>query len=728
MTAAYGTYQVLVDWENTGGLNLYDFETGVQGWYGLGSNPAVVSQSTTQVHEGTYSLKVVLPPLVPFTFNDAARGFDTGMFGPDSLANPASAFTFNDALLGFDTGTFGWSSTASSVEPPGAYGPAITGLTMGHTYTISGHIFGSTVVAVSLGFNSARGGGGSLFSSTLSASWQAFSFTFVAPDTVIYPYAVSAIPASSTTFYLDNVIITSVQADITSRTLSKRTSITFKKGRDQSRSLSPVTSAETSIEVQNRDSMLSPNNTGSVLAGSLLPGRDVLLRNTYGGVTYNLFRGHIDDYAIDPYIDKQSVTFSAGDALALLAETHISTDLWQGLRTGGAIGKVLDYAGWPADKRDLDTGATVIAWWWEEGVTALEAIQKLVDSEGLPAMIGVDGAGRFTFRDRTHRIVRTASRTSQATFRPTGTEPLYSAPFQYNLGWKDLINSATFDVTPRIGLVETQSNVPDDGPRLSGNGVKPAVWSTPETISIPVGQIYTFTVSTTDPFLNAQVPVGSYTGDYAGFNDYTLIQGAVSIQLSRASGQSLNIYVTSTSGTAIVQGMQIRADSIVPAPTSQVASKDTVSVALNKERTFTGQNPVWANANDAQAIADAVVGQRASALPTVSFTLNNGDDARMVQMMTRQLSDRIHVIEPQSFTDDDFYIESIEHTISEAGKRHVVEVGCERAPNSNSASTFTFDSVTAGFDTGKFGYSGVSDPLTAYILDSSLLDAGTLVY
>ncbi|MBM7788848.1 carbohydrate binding domain-containing protein [Tenggerimyces flavus] len=130
-----------------------------------------------------------------------------------------------------------------------------------------------------------------------------------------------------------------------------------------------------------------------------------------------LFRGHLEDFELNPDINNRSVTLGALDPLAKLREADVSTALFSGLRTGDAVHKVLDAIGWDANKRDIDAGASILPWWWEEGTDAYAALERLVNAEGPPALVTVDSVGRLVFRDRHHRLLDAASIASQTTFR-----------------------------------------------------------------------------------------------------------------------------------------------------------------------------------------------------------------------------------------------------------------------------------------------------------------------
>ncbi len=464
--------------------------------------------------------------------------------------------------------------------------------------------------------------------------------------------------------------------------------LSWSRGRDSSRSLSPTSPGEGSFVLANRAGLYSPDLSSGSLFGKLGPGKKVTITGTpTSEAARNLFVGFIDGYVVNADPFNASVSISVLDSLALLEEVTISTDLIESGLTGALIGQVLDAAGWPAPDRDIDPGTTVVSWWCEDDVSALEAIQRLVASEGSPAYINTDGTGKFVFRDRNHRVLDTPSITSQATFRNTGTEPLYSVPVGYDVGWKDLINSVTFSIDVRTPSTEGYQ----------------AVWEDTSTFTLSAGQSKVFNVVTSDPFYGAITPDDPYsiTGPDEPLNDIALSGGTASVTISRASGKSLTLTVTQLTGTVTVTRIRVQAIPIVSS-TMQVTASDSASITANKIRTFSGDEPVWAGVDDAQAIANRIIYMRKTRTPTISFTLNNGSTERVDNTMDRQLSDRITFIEPILGLNGDFFIETMDHEVSQAGFQHEVVFGCEKALASDVAST-VFILGTSLFNTGTLG-------------------------
>ena len=448
-------------------------------------------------------------------------------------------------------------------------------------------------------------------------------------------------------------------------------------GRDQGTALAPVTTGLGQLILDNRDRQLSPSNPASGLAGSLKPARPVLIERVVSGVTYTLFRGHTDDGPINPDRDSQSVTFSLVDSLADFKGVQLSTPLYQGIRTGTAIGLVLDAVGWTGG-RDLDLGASVLPWWWVEGADALQVLDQLVRAEGPPALLTMGADGSIVFRDRHHRITRTASTTSQGTWRAQDRQvPQMAKGFVYDAGWRLIVNSAQVAV----------------GVRKPG-GFGP-VWSSSDTIALSDGESTVIQATASDPFYGAVTPTAG--------TDWTARSGVMTAQLLRDSGASVGIRLTATGGPAVITNLQLRAFPVPVVNTVTVSAVDSQSVTDYGPRGLPSGNEIpWVNPYDAAAILGLIVATRAQPLVQLQVRFVPGTDAQeCAAVLARNLSDRVTVVEPGTGVNGDFYIERISHRLT-GELDHEVTFGLEAAPAAISP-VFRFNTAGAGFDQGKFG-------------------------
>jgi|SRR5215216_497252 len=461
--------------------------------------------------------------------------------------------------------------------------------------------------------------------------------------------------------------------DVTSLVQRSRDVVTVEYGRDQSTALAPTVSGRGSFTLDNQSKRFSPRNTASPLYGKIKPARPVKISRTYtsagdffsdtfsdffGGATAEkvLFIGHTDDSPINPDVDSKTVGLTLVDALAGFRGQTISTGLYAGLRTGEAIGVVLDECGW-VGTRDLDFGASVLPWWWEDSTDALDALEKLVRCEGPPALLTVGVDGGIVFRDRHHRFIDTASITSQSTWRNQGSiEPVMGRPFSYDEAWRNIINT---------GLISVDVRTP---------AATDAIWTLDSTVGFTANETKTFIASTSDPFMNAIAPVVG--------TDYELISGSLtSVILSRTSGASTTITLTAGGSGAHIDRLQLRAQPVTVAYTVQVTASDAGSIADYGARSFPSDLP-FCNQYDAQDILETAIQMHADPLPIVSARFLIADLApksRVAAALARDLSDRVTVVESETVLNDDFYVESISHTFT-GTYDHSVTFGLEAVP------------------------------------------------
>lgn len=439
-----------------------------------------------------------------------------------------------------------------------------------------------------------------------------------------------------------------------------RGNVTASYGRDVATAVSPIVAGRGSFQLDNADRRFSPFNAGSPIGANLKPARPVLLERIVGGVAYSILAGHTDTAPINPDVDSKTVTFTVVDYLGDFRTAPMATTLYQGMRTGELIDQTLTEIGWTGG-RDLDDGATVVPYWWSTE-NAYDALQKLVASEGAPALLSIGPAGEVVFRDRTHRLIRSASTTVQATWRGTegAVEPVMGKGFSWDAGWNGVLNDVSFSVDERE---------PD--------GALTAVWSTPETIHLGASASQTFIATTSDPFRDAVAPQDVF--------DFRTLSGSVaSTSLSRTSGASTVITVTAGAGGAVVAGLQLRAYSIPVARTVGVRENDATSITDYGRRNLPPDAiPVWASRWDAVSLADLYVLQRKQPLATcqVSFVCADQQTTRLAAVLARDIGDRVRIVEPETQTNHDFFVESIAHNIDLRTGAHTVTFGCERAPS-----------------------------------------------
>lgn len=635
--------------------------------------------------------------------------------------------SFARSTLQANSGTYsGQITTGGSASPRiEASRVAVTG---GSMYRASGWAYADAALpsGFSVGINWYTAVSGGSFISTSSNSqvetvggWRYWESLFTAPATAAGAGLLGTCggtPSAGIHVYVDdmrledpsvtdNLAVLAPGEDVTPDDLDG--GITVAYGRDQSRQLSPTAVGTMTLNLNNSERTYSPENVVSPLAGNFDPAREAKMTAVFAGQVFPVFRGLLDDYTVNASRADRSVSLSFLDGMALLQGTNLSTPLYTGIRTGQAVGIILDAIGWTGP-RDIDPGATYIPYWWVEGTDGISAMADLTHSEGPPAVAYVAPDGTFIFRDRHHRILRQHSVESQGTFAaglmfncaspaPTGTLS-FTDPFTYDHGWRDIINSVTLDIVERA-------------PELT---ISP-VWSDSGTIVLGTGESTVINASTSDPFFNAQVPVAGTDFTYAG-------AGLPAVSLSRTSGAAVQVTVTAVGGPVVISGLQLQAKLVPAVRTRQVIAKDSDSVAAYGERSYPNTAP-WAGANDAAAIAGLVLTHYAQRRPIVQLRIVSSDPTHWLQVVSRTLSDRITIRHDEMGLDSDFFVEHVVHTVSRMNSGrppvHAVVLGCEQALTPFPVNPFTFDGKGAGFDQGVFDPSGTDNPAFVFIFDDS---------
>lgn len=461
------------------------------------------------------------------------------------------------------------------------------------------------------------------------------------------------------------------------------------------------TTGSMQFQLNNDTQVFSPENVSSPIAGKILPNRRVVYDITHLSTVYTLLDGELDSYVVSDDIDSV-FTGTALDAWGRPGAEKLSTQLYQGIRTGTAIGVVLDAIGWTG-ARDLDPGATVMPFWWEEGTDASTAIDRIVSSEGTPAIAYVEG-GTFVFRDRHHRLLKTRSQTSQGTFSHIYPQTNFLGSdfkiekdtFHYNHGAFNIVNTVTFSIDQRF-------------PSPGGGG---EFWFSDDPIPITSGVTLQIAIQTSDPFFAAAAPA-------IGSSNLVLQSGSVSsTSISRTSGQSLILSITASSDTVIAH-VGVTGTTVPVVRTVQVSARDGGSVGNFGQEEWTAGAPVWANVYDAQVIANKIVSVYASYQPTITFTVVSLSDAYLTKMLSLKISDRITVRNDKRGINGDFMIERLSYKISRLGVWYRVTITCRPTEPVQPATAFTFNVAGRGFNDGRFGVEGVDDFATMFIFDTA---------
>jgi hypothetical protein len=475
--------------------------------------------------------------------------------------------------------------------------------------------------------------------------------------------------------------------DVTTRT---RRASTF-RGNQTGRRILPPQAGTASVTLTNQSGDYYPDNSSSPITGQIFPGRGIRVQETYSGTLYILWTGKLDTLKAEPHLNERRVAITGLGNLSSILEVKLSTEVHFGKDTGTLINVCLDAASWPAALRSIDTGITTVPVWWEDGTTAWQAIQKLFYAEGPGALIYEDGQGRICFRNRYFKATTTRASTSQATFNDTGGTGYFD--FDYDQGWRDIINTVSMDVPRRIaGQIET-------------------VWTLPGTLTIPASTTYTTEIKTSDPVYDIQPITGAE--DLNKINIW-VAKGAINAtSFNRTSGQSFTASLTASAlGEVIVERWEVRARPLKLVRSPQTDS-DATSIASYGKRDDT-RDYQWVQYPElAEDLIDGILLDRKDPRRKVTLTLRSDRNptranlqAIYTQLLSREIGDRITIVQTRASVSRTFWIEAIEHQLDEAGELYTSKFYCEETRDGlvSAADVFIFDSATNGlFNTNKFG-------------------------
>lgn len=231
-------------------------------------------------------------------------------------------------------------------------------------------------------------------------------------------------------WYFDNLAVADsrigpVQGTWTNVTSAGKRGITTRRGSD--RVLSPViryNAGTATAYVNNTDRRFDPTNLDGPHATGVRtkvsPMKPLRIRATWNAVTYDIFRGFVDQWDVDHIADAYSeATVTASDGFKVLRNRKrgAQAPAGAGELAGARISRILDSAGWPASDRVIATGNSTLQATTLEG-EALAELQAVAESE--IGELYVDASGRVVFRNRQAVILDSRSNTVQATFGTAG--------------------------------------------------------------------------------------------------------------------------------------------------------------------------------------------------------------------------------------------------------------------------------------------------------------------
>lgn len=261
-------------------------------------------------------------------------------------------------------------------------------------------------------------------------------------------------------FDSDPVEESQVYTVVSSDSNGKQLEFSAKRGR-QDELRQPETGTMITV-LFNQDRSFDPAYSLSPYSPDILPVKQARLNAIRGSTTYRLFVGDIEQWPQRSSGRLNSAGIQANDGFDALSQVEVTVTRPAEL-SGSRINAILDAASWPASKRNIDAGVTLLHPNTYTG-TALELIRQVVaDEDGYFFMSG-NGDARFIERHARFKPPYTTPFLTLSN-RPTGIKlPLTDADYQVD---KDFIKN---EVIVKVqAVVDTEGNTVEEEKQFSAS-------------------------------------------------------------------------------------------------------------------------------------------------------------------------------------------------------------------------------------------------------------------
>jgi hypothetical protein len=469
-----------------------------------------------------------------------------------------------------------------------------------------------------------------------------------------------------TSVSIDDVSLIEVIDDITPYVRS----ISWRCGRDRASSLTgQVVSLSFSIELLNQDGRFNSFLTSGPLYGLLLPGRNVKCTATYDGTTTTQFTGYISAIQPKPELGGNHTASITGiGPLGKIREQAVSVALQENRDTGTIVGAILDAAGWPLADRVIDTGATVVPYYYApEKQNVLALIRELEASEGGTVYETKDG--KIGFESRMRRKMPPYN-TSQATLTDAAGGTLGYDEISQADPMEEIFNKAT--ATVRIHELQASAvlwTLAESGERSQSiaPGESRTFWTSIGSGVVAV-QSWTTPVATTD--FRANASSGGTGAD---------LTGDIAVSVSKFATAMKITLTNNGASTAYITFLQARGAALVELDSVSVRAEDAPSQAAYGAREFPVDAPWLPSTLAAQGCVDDVIDHYKDPNPVITLAYRAARSADQVaESLARDFGDRVTVVgngAARLGISGDMYVEAIAQSVAANGTDH--RTSCE---------------------------------------------------
>lgn len=478
--------------------------------------------------------------------------------------------------------------------------------------------------------------GSTMFGSTVFAGMGGATTTPVAPFTVGFRLEVD----------WDDDGFLSPYADISPDVIGP---VSTQRGRDYASQLTGRSVAGAlSCTLRNGDGRYSSFNAASPLYGVVRPGLKVRAWAT-APLTAVLWTGQLDSILPRAAAGGEATAslqaagaFKALGDQARLCKVPAQVDVL----TGDVVDAVLDSADWPAAARNLEQGVVPVRFYTPPaGMIALEALQAMEEAELGFAYEGLDFD--VVYEGRYHRLLNRG--VSQASLSDDVASGYPYMQVEQEDTVRNIYNRAAATVTPH----EVQPSA--------------VLWSVDRTDS---------------PYYLGPGDVLTLEAQYSG--GFVSAWGAISVTSSGATptvavvetaATSLKFSLTNPSASlgAELSLVEVSGVAYAEQQSGEIEAIDAASQAKYGPRSYQLASPWHINAAYALAACQYFVSQAKDPQPVITLSIPAGADANIAEKAeTLALSDRITLEANGGLTqlgiNQDFFIESIEHSFGGAGE------------------------------------------------------------
>ena len=457
--------------------------------------------------------------------------------------------------------------------------------------------------------------------------------------------------------------------------------------------------SQLTCRLDNSDERFSSFNTLSPLYPNVDRGRRVRLQATFLGVTYTIWYGRLEDIIPVTEAGVETATLTAFGVLATINKEATLVAIQTAILTGAAATEVLDKITWPAGDRAIDAGQTTMTYWWSgaERRNALDILRDIENTDG--GFTRETRDGKFAFEDRYHRLTAPHT-TSQATWTDAPGGALRYADIQQQAPRRELYNILQASVTQYTvqGLAALWTQHETDAPAtrpLLQPGESREWWAEYPNNESPTNAVavtaWPTPVAPTDFTANA-------ASDGSGAN----LTANISVAVSKFD-KAMKITLTNNGAVAAyITLLQARGTALWSQGATSVKAEDAASKTAYGDREYVLPASGIPTTSEAQDRLNAELSIRKDPLRVLSVLMEGNSDAQIVEMLTRDVSDRVTIVATGSAgleINEDFFVESIEYRIQTG----IFQAVCQCSPASGYSGFIVLD-VGPPLGTGRLGY------------------------